>query len=127
MDDAHLQAIHPKVWRNNIGVVMQDGYLFADTIAKNIALGLEEINENQLKYATQVAKAYDFITSLPLGFNTKIGTNGHGLSGGEKQRILIARAIYKNPHFIFLDEATSSLDAENEKSIMENLQDYFKG
>jgi len=127
VDDVHLQAIHPKVWRNNIGVVMQDGYLFADTIAKNIALGLEEINENQLKYAAQVAKAYDFIRSLPLGFNTKIGANGHGLSGGEKQRILIARAIYKNPDFIFLDEATSSLDAENEKSIMGNLQDYFKG
>jgi ATP-binding cassette subfamily B protein len=110
-----------------VGAVMQDGFLFPDTIAYNIAPGSEEINEERLLNAAEIANIKGFIESLPLGYNTKIGANGHGISEGQKQRILIARVIYKNPEIIIFDEATNSLDANNEKVIVENLSAFFKG
>lgn len=125
--DMNLQMMSPDLWRSFCGVVLQDGYIFSDTIAKNIALGEQEINTDQLLYAARMACIDDFIDMLPLGFNTVIGQEGLTLSGGEEQRILIARAIYKNPGFLFLDEGTSALDANNERRIMENLQLVFSG
>jgi ATP-binding cassette subfamily B protein len=110
-----------------VGAVMQDGFLFPDTIAANIAPGSEEINEEKLINAVEIANIKGFIESLPLGYNTKIGANGHGLSEGQKQRLLIARVIYKNPDIIIFDEATNSLDANNEKAIVENLAGFFEG
>jgi ATP-binding cassette, subfamily B, bacterial len=110
-----------------VGAVMQDGFLFPDTIAANIAPGSQEINEDRLINAAEIANIKGFIESLPLGYNTKIGANGHGLSEGQKQRLLIARVIYKNPDIIIFDEATNSLDANNEKAIVENLTDFFIG
>jgi ATP-binding cassette subfamily B protein len=106
---------------------MQDGFLFPDTIAANIAPGSDEINEEGLIKAADIANIRGFIESLPLGYNTKIGANGHGLSEGQKQRLLIARVIYKNPDIIIFDEATNSLDANNEKVIVENLTEFFEG
>jgi ATP-binding cassette subfamily B protein len=106
---------------------MQDGFLFPDTIASNIAPGAEEINSDRLVDAVEIANIKGFIESLPLGYNTKIGANGHGLSEGQKQRLLIARVIYKNPDIIIFDEATNSLDANNEKVIVENLSVFFEG
>jgi ATP-binding cassette subfamily B protein len=106
---------------------MQDGFLFPDTIAANIAPGSDEINEERLIKAVEIANIKTFIESLPMGYNTKIGNSGHGLSEGQKQRLLIARVIYKNPDIIVFDEATNSLDANNEKVIVENLQDFFEG
>ena len=125
--DTNLQMTSPDLWRSQCGVVMQDGFIFSDTIARNIALGEQDIKTDQLMYAAKMACIDDFIDQLPLGYNTKIGQEGLTLSGGEQQRILIARAIYKNPHFLFLDEGTSALDANNERRIMENLQLVFKG
>lgn len=122
-----LEIISPKSLRENCGVVMQDGYIFSDTIERNIATGDEEINRERLQNATKIANIEGFIDSIPLGYNTKIGASGNGISGGQKQRILIARAVYKNPHYIFFDEATSALYAENEKTIHDNLQSFFKG
>lgn len=121
----HLQQLSPKWWRRQCGTVMQDGYIFADTIARNIAADGREIDHARLKHAITVANLDDFINSLPMGYTTKIGMAGSGISGGQKQRILIARAVYKNPQFLFFDEATSSLDANNEKTIMENLEKFF--
>ncbi|MCY1634604.1 peptidase domain-containing ABC transporter [Marinifilum sp. D737] len=115
------------MWRQNCGVVMQDGFIFSDTIAKNIAVGVEHIDKKRLLYAVQVACIDQFIENLPLRYNTNIGANGHGLSQGQKQRILIARAVYKNPEFLFFDEATNALDANNELAIMENLDEFNKG
>jgi ATP-binding cassette subfamily B protein len=106
---------------------MQDGYLFADTIAANIAPGSEIIDENRLMNAVEIANIKGLVESLPLGYNTKIGANGHGLSEGQKQRLLIARVIYKNPDIIIFDEATNSLDANNEKVIVENLLGFYSG
>jgi len=100
---------------------MQDGYIFSDTIARNIAVGDGEIDKGRLIESAKIANVYDFITSLPLGFNTKIGMEGNGISQGQRQRILIARAVYKNPSYMFFDEATNSLDTKNEKTIMGNL------
>jgi ATP-binding cassette subfamily B protein len=125
--DQSIVHIPTDFWRQHCGVVMQDGYIFADTIAGNIALGHEEINKDKLINAAKMACIDDFIDQLPLGFNTKIGAEGLSLSGGEKQRILIARAIYNDPDYLFIDEGTSSLDASNEKKIMENLETVFKG
>ena len=105
---------------------MQEGFIFSNTIAANIAVGKEDIDKSKLKQAVEIANIKDFIESLPLSYNTKIGQNGMGLSTGQKQRILIARAVYKNPKCLFFDEATSALDAENEKIIMENLNRFFK-
>lgn len=113
-------------WRKVCGIVMQDGAIFSDTIAKNIALGVERIDKDRLLHAVEVANLRKFLEELPLNYNTKIGAEGHGLSQGQKQRILIARAVYKNPQFIFLDEATNALDANNENDIMKNLELFLK-
>lgn len=122
-----LNSIFQQSWRDNCGVVMQDGYIFNDTIAKNIALCEEIIDIDKLLRAIEIANIRSFIEKLPLAYNTKIGNEGVGLSMGQQQRILIARAVYKNPKYIFFDEATSSLDANNERVIMNNLQNFFKG
>ncbi len=122
-----LQYLSHRAWRKQIGVVMQESFIFSDSIAANIAVGDELIDKKQLKHAAEVANILPFIESLPLGFNTKIGAEGIGVSAGQKQRILIARAVYKNPDYIFFDEATNSLDANNEKVIMENLAKFFVG
>lgn len=122
----HLNNISQKVWRDRCGVVMQEGYIFNDTIASNIAVGIDHIDIKKLNHAIEMANIQDYIENLPLGYNTKIGNEGSGLSTGQKQRLLIARAIYKNPKFLFFDEATSALDANNEKVIMENLNRFFK-
>jgi ATP-binding cassette, subfamily B, bacterial len=121
-----LKYISPKYWRSQCGSVMQEGYIFNDTIAKNIAVSDERPDYSKLLHACKVANIQTFIESLPLGFNTKIGAEGNGISAGQKQRILIARVVYKNPEFIFFDEATNALDANNEKAIMENLNLFFK-
>ncbi|MBQ4819273.1 peptidase domain-containing ABC transporter [Aquimarina sp. MMG016] len=122
----NILDISPKSIRENCGVVMQDGYIFSDTIARNIATGDEDIDVDKLNHAIKIANIENFISSLPLGLKTKIGAAGNGISGGQRQRILIARAVYKNPHYIVFDEATSALDAENEKIIHDNLQGFFK-
>ncbi len=122
----YLNAISHKSWRANCGVVMQEGYVFNDTIAYNIAIGEDTVDEERLIKATKVANIYDFIQSLPLGFNTKIGNEGVGVSTGQKQRLFIARAVYKNPDILFFDEATSALDAKNERIIMGNLNNFFQ-
>lgn len=114
-------------WRGKCGVVMQDGFIFSDTIALNIALGDENPNIEKLYHACEVANIMEFIESLPLGFNTKIGSEGNGISQGQKQRLLIARAVYKEPDYLFFDEATNALDANNEKKILENLEEFFHG
>jgi ATP-binding cassette subfamily B protein len=122
----NLSDISPMSWRSNCGVVMQDGYVFSDTIERNIATGDEHIDYKKMDHALKVANIESFVASLPLQLKTKIGEAGNGISGGQKQRILIARAVYKNPHYVFFDEATSALDAENEKVIHDNLQSFFK-
>ncbi|MBB6503031.1 ATP-binding cassette subfamily B protein [Pedobacter cryoconitis] len=122
-----LNQLSFKTWRNNCGMVMQDGFIFSDTIANNIGVGDEYPNHEKLIHAINVANIQDFINSLPLGLNTKIGSGGNGISQGQKQRLLIARAVYKNPEYIFFDEATNALDANNELMIMNNLQEFFKG
>lgn len=125
--EQNLSAISAKTWRSICGVVMQEGYIFSDTIANNIAIGVEDIDKKRLLQACSIANIKEHIESLPLGYNTKIGMDGIGLSTGQKQRILIARAVYKNPDYLFFDEATSALDATNEKIIMNNLDQFFKG
>jgi ATP-binding cassette subfamily B protein len=105
---------------------MQDGFIFSDNIANNIAVGEDHPDMEKLAHAVKTANIQSFIESLPLGYNTKIGSEGNGISQGQKQRILIARAVYKNPEFIFFDEATNSLDANNERVIMENLHEFFE-
>ncbi len=125
--NSYLNQVSFRYWRGLCGVVMQDGFIFSDSIAKNIAVGDEYPNMAKLKHAINVANINDFVESLPLGLNTKIGSEGNGISQGQKQRILIARAVYKDPEYIFFDEATNALDANNEKVIMENLESFFKG
>lgn len=127
LGEVALEMIDSRIYRSQCGVVMQDGYIFSDTIARNIALGDENIDTGKLAEAAQMANVTEFIRSFPLGFNTRVGPEGHGLSQGQKQRILIARAIYKDPRIIFFDEATNSLDANNEKYILENLNKFFMG
>lgn len=122
-----LKNMNHHVWRARTGSVMQDGFIFSDTIARNIAVGVEVIDKERLLHAVTVANIRDFIDSLPLEYNTKIGMEGNGVSQGQRQRILIARAVYKNPEFIFLDEATNALDANNEKEIMEHLHKFYEG
>lgn len=121
-----LKNVSQNAWRNECGVVMQEGYIFNDTIANNIAVGEDYVNKEKLAHAVDVANIKDFIETLPLSYNTKIGMEGVGLSTGQKQRLLIARAVYKNPNFLFFDEATSALDANNEKTIMEKLEVFFE-
>jgi ATP-binding cassette, subfamily B, bacterial len=125
--EINLNYLSPYYWRSISGSVMQDGYIFSDSIDKNIAVGEQTIDYSKLIQACKIANIMSFIESLPLGFNTKIGSEGNGISSGQKQRILIARAIYKNPMFLLFDEATNALDANNEIVIMENLQEFFKG
>ncbi|MCP5053754.1 MAG: peptidase domain-containing ABC transporter [bacterium] len=125
--DIDLQNISNRLWRQKTGVVMQDGFIFSDTIAKNIAVSDEVIDKKRLLNAARLANIQEFIDSLPLTYNTKIGQEGHGLSQGQKQRILIARAAYSNPEYLFFDEATNALDANNERAIMEKLDDFFIG
>ena len=119
--------VNPHVWRAATGSVMQEGFIFSDTIARNIAVGTDHIDQTRLQHAVRVANIEEFILSLPLGYSTKIGMEGNGISAGQRQRILIARAVYKNPDFIFLDEATNSLDTTNERVIMDNLARFYAG
>ena len=121
-----LGNVSQKAWRKVCGVVMQEGYIFSDTIANNIAVGEDYVDKKKLAHAVDVANIKEFIESLPLSYNTKIGMEGVGISTGQKQRLLIARAVYKNPNFLFFDEATSALDANNEKIIMEKLNTFFE-
>ncbi|MBD3587942.1 peptidase domain-containing ABC transporter [Bacteroides sp. GM023] len=124
--DILLDSINPHLWRRKVGAVLQESTLFSDTIAYNIAPGEENIDKKRLVHAAQLANIKDFIDSLPLKYNTKIGMEGSGVSQGQRQRLLIARAIYKNPDFMFLDEATNSLDSINEKTIINNLNQVFE-
>jgi ATP-binding cassette subfamily B protein len=124
--ELNLLSVNPRLWRSKIGVVMQDGHLFSDSIAKNIALGEEIIDKRKLQQSINIANLHSYIEYLPLGYNTMIGPEGQGLSQGQKQRILIARAVYKEPDFLFFDEATSALDTFNEMLILENIKAAFK-
>ena len=123
----NLNNYNLKWWRRQCGVVMQDGVIFSESIARNIAVDDGEIDKERLVKAAEIANIHDYIMGLPLKYNTKIGRDGVGLSQGQKQRILIARAVYKDPQFIFLDEATNALDAKNERAIVENLNEFYKG
>lgn len=114
-------------WRIQCGAVMQDGYIFSESLARNIAVDDEEIDKARLLLAARIANIEEFIERLPLKYNTVIGPDGQGISQGQRQRILIARAVYKNPSFLFFDEATNSLDANNERVIVNNLTDFYKG
>lgn len=124
---AHLNECNLTWWRNQCGAVMQEGYLFSDTIARNIAISDDEPDIERIRHAARVANIDDYIEALPLAYNTIIGQDGQGISLGQRQRILIARVVYKNPVFVFLDEATNALDANNERVIIENLADFYKG
>jgi ATP-binding cassette subfamily B protein len=123
----NLLDISPVNWRQHCGVVTQEGYLFSDTIERNIATSEVDVDGKKFANAVRIANIGDFIGALPLKEKTKVGSAGNGISGGQKQRLLIARAVYKKPHFIFLDEATSALDTENEKTIHDNLKAFFRG
>lgn len=123
----NINEYNLKWWRRHCGVVMQDGVIFSESIARNIAVDDGEIDVERLTQAARIANIHEYIMGLPLKYNTIIGQDGVGLSQGQKQRILIARAVYKNPDFIFLDEATNALDAENERTIVENLYEFYKG
>ena len=125
--DVNLNLINPHLWRKSTGSVMQESFIFSDTIANNIALSTDNIDIPRMLHAAQIANIGNFISSLPLGYNTRIGMEGNGISAGQRQRILIARAVYKSPEFMFFDEATNSLDATNERVIMENLRQSYKG
>lgn len=124
---AHLSECNLGWWRSQCGAVMQEGYLFSDTIARNIAISDDEPDIECIRHAARVANIADYIEALPLAYNTMIGQDGQGISQGQRQRILIARVVYKNPMFVFLDEATNALDANNERAITENLSDFYKG
>ncbi|MFH7003581.1 peptidase domain-containing ABC transporter [Flavobacterium bizetiae] len=124
--NTQFKNISQKAWRSHIGAVMQEGFIFSDTIANNIAFGVDKVDKERLVYAADVANIKEYISGLPLGYNTKIGAEGTGMSTGQKQRMQIARAVYKNPEILFFDEATSALDANNEKEIMRKLDIFFK-
>lgn len=125
--DDSLDSYSLKWWRRQCGVVMQDGVIFSESIARNIAVDDREIDTERLHRAAEIACIHDFVMGLPLQYETKIGAEGNGISQGQRQRILIARAVYRNPDFIFLDEATNSLDAGNERRIVENLAKFYQG
>ncbi len=127
IDNYNIHDISSDEWRKKCGVVMQENYVFSETILRNIVLGADPIDEDKLKKAIKIANLQDFIESKPLKLHTQIGKSGVGISGGEKQRIMIARAVYKDPKYLFFDEATSSLDADNESAIVRNLEYFFKG
>ena len=126
IDNISLDEINPHLWRQKTGVVMQDGFIFSDTIANNIAVGEDEVDKKRLLHSVETANIREFIESLPLKYNSKIGMEGNGISQGQRQRLMIARAVYKNPEFLFLDEATNALDANNERIIMENLTEFYR-
>ncbi|MDR1706927.1 MAG: peptidase domain-containing ABC transporter [Prevotella sp.] len=126
IDQNELEKFSLTWWRMACGAVMQEGHIFSDTIARNIAISDDEINLDRLRQAASVANISNYIENLPLGYNTKIGQDGQGVSQGQRQRILIARIVYKNPAFVFFDEATNALDANNEKKIVENLEEFYK-
>ncbi len=125
--DIHLPNFSVRMWREKCGVVMQDGFIFSDSIINNITVGSDKVDRQKLLGAVRMANIQEYIESLPMGYNTKIGQEGVGLSQGQKQRLLIARAIYKEPEFLFFDEATNALDANNEKAIMENMESFYQG
>jgi len=125
--DQPLSTFDSDEWRKLCGTVLQEGHIFAGTIAENIAIAEKYIDQERIMNAARVACIHDFITELPMAYNTRVGSVGIPLSGGQRQRLLIARAVYKDPQLLFFDEATSSLDANNEKQIMENLQEFFRG
>jgi ATP-binding cassette subfamily B protein len=125
--DTLLSEINPHVWRERTGAVLQDGFIFSDTIANNIVMDESSVDKKQLFHAVEMANIREYIEGLPLKYNTKIGMEGNGLSQGQRQRLLLARAIYKNPDFIFLDEATNALDANNERIILNNLEQFYQG
>jgi ATP-binding cassette subfamily B protein len=126
LQNTNFKTISPKFWRSISGAVMQDSFIFNDNIRKNITVTNDNVDEQRLIQACKTANILEFIESLPLGFYTKLGAEGNGISGGQKQRLSIARAVYKNPQFLFFDEATNSLDANNEKLILENMQQFFQ-
>ena len=123
----NINEYNLKWWRRHCGVVMQDGVIFSESIARNIAIDDGDIDVERLEQAATIANIHDYVMGLPLKYNTIIGRDGIGLSQGQKQRILIARAVYKDPDFIFLDEATNALDAKNERIIVESLNEFYKG
>ena len=127
LGEAALRNVGHAAWRAQCGVVMQDGFVFSDTIARNIAVGADRIDAQRLDHAVRVANLREFVDGLPSGLHTKIGAEGTGISQGQRQRLLIARAVYKAPQFIFFDEATNALDATNEAVIMKNLGEFFRG
>ncbi|WP_165026964.1 peptidase domain-containing ABC transporter [Dysgonomonas sp. ZJ279] len=127
VDNISIDDINPHLWRQKSGAVMQDGFIFSDTIANNIAVGEDIVDKKRLLEAVKIANIKEFIESLPLKYNTKIGMEGNGVSQGQRQRLLIARAVYKNPDFLFFDEATNALDANNERQILDNLTEFYKG
>lgn len=127
LGDHRLDKYSERCWRSVCGAVMQEGYIFSDTIANNIGISSEIPDMDRIHHAADTANIADFITSLPLGYNTKVGASGNGLSTGQKQRLLIARAAYKDARYLLFDEATNSLDANNERSIMEKLRLLFRG
>jgi ATP-binding cassette subfamily B protein len=127
IENNDLENINHAKWREKCGVVMQDGYLFTDTIAKNIAISDPNPDMQRVVAAARIANIAEYIESLPLNYFTVIGQDGQSVSQGQRQRILIARIVYKNPQYIFLDEATNALDANNEKAIVENLSNFYKG
>jgi ATP-binding cassette subfamily B protein len=127
IDGTPLEEINPHLWRQRCGAVMQDGFIFSDTITNNIAVGEEEVDKKRLLHAVKTANIQEFIEELPLKYNSKIGMEGNGISQGQRQRILIARAVYKNPDFLFFDEATNALDANNERIIIDNLREFYRG
>lgn len=127
LGDVSLRNVGHSFWRSQCGVVMQEGYLFSDSIARNIAVGVDRIDAARLNHAIQVANLQQFVESLPSNLHTKIGAEGNGISQGQRQRILIARSVYKDPQYIFFDEATNALDSINEAVIMKNLDEFFSG
>ncbi|MEM8527237.1 MAG: peptidase domain-containing ABC transporter [Bacteroidota bacterium] len=127
LGNIQLQSIDKKLWRSKCGAVMQDGFIFSDTIANNVAESDDQVNRETLLKAVQNANIQEFIETLPISYNTMVGSKGNGISQGQRQRLLIARAVYKNPDFLFFDEATNALDAKNERIIVENLNRFFEG
>lgn len=127
LGDEDLRNLSPRDWRNSCGVVMQDGFIFSDTIIRNICVNEDELDMDRVRYAARMANIEEFIKGLPLNYYTRIGPEGTGISAGQRQRILIARAVYKDPDYLFFDEATSVLDANNERVIIENLEEFYKG
>ncbi|MCL2649916.1 MAG: peptidase domain-containing ABC transporter [Candidatus Azobacteroides sp.] len=127
IDQTPLKEINPHVWRQSTGAVLQDGFIFSDTIANNIIVDETALDKKKLIHAVEMANIREYIEELPLKYNTKIGMEGSGISQGQRQRLLIARAVYKNPDFLFFDEATNALDANNERIILENLKEFYQG